>query len=255
MMKPRLFPGIPRPLVFGHRGCSAAAPENTLASFTKILEYGVPGVELDVHRCRTGELVVIHDDTLKRTAGLDAPVEETDYAEIAGLDAGAWFGPVFTGEKVPLLDEVFELLGENVYYDIEIKNRQRGCGPVEGAVVEAVRKRKLRDRVLVSSFNPYTLREVKRLAPEIFTALIYTNHPELPRPLRNGAGRFICRPDVLKPEKNKVCRRSMFFKGRLEGYPILPWTVDGPEEARRLLILGAEGIISNRPEDLLPLFR
>jgi glycerophosphoryl diester phosphodiesterase len=254
-MSSRLFPGIQRPLLFGHRGCSASAPENTLASFAKLIEYGVPGVELDVHRCKSGELVVIHDDSLKRTAGLDAAVEETEYSVVAGLDAGAWFGEAFTGEKVPLLDEVFELLGENVYYDIEIKTRKRSCGPIEQALVESIHRSGLAGRVLVSSFNPFSMRKIKELDPALSTALIYTNHPDLPLPLRNGGGRFICRPNVLKPAYEKVNRHSMFLKGRLEGYPILPWTVDDPEEARRLLVLGAAGIISNRPEDLLPLFR
>ena len=249
--KPRFLPSAPRPLLFGHRGCSAAAPENTLAAFRRAAESGIPGIELDVHRCMTGELVIIHDDSLQRTAGLDALVEETAYAEIAGLDAGSWFGEAFRGERVPLLRELLDLAGPEIYFDIEIKNRERRCGPLERQLAGLIRNRSLHGRVIISSFNPFSLREIKRLDTDISTALIYTRHPELPRPLRNGAGRFICRPDVLKPEKNKVCRRSMFFKGRLAGYPVLPWTVDDPEEARRLLALGAEGIISNRPEDLL----
>lgn len=256
-MKARFLP-LPfagRPILFAHRGCSAAAPENTLAAFRKAAEAGIPGIELDIHRCASGELVVIHDDSLKRTTGLDAAVEETAYSVIAGLDAGAWFGPEFGGEKVPLLGEVFELLGDTVYYDIEIKTRERSCGPVEQAVIESIYRSGLASRILVSSFNPFSLREIKRLDPSIPTALIYTNHPELPLPFRNGGGRFICRPDVMKPASDKVNRPSMFFKGRLAGYPVLPWTVDDPEEARRLLHLGAAGIISNLPEELLHLFR
>jgi len=83
------FASADYPLLFGHRGCSSIAPENTLAAFQKILDHGVPGVELDVQLCKSGELVVMHDSNHKRTTGMDAPVTETDYATNSGLDAGS----------------------------------------------------------------------------------------------------------------------------------------------------------------------
>lgn len=249
-----LFPFASFPLLFGHRGCSRAAPENTFAAFQKILDFGIPGVEFDVHRCGSGELVVIHDDNLKRVTAYDALVAETDYSVIETLDAGSWFGEDFRGEKVPLLDEALELFGNSVYFDIEIKHRNKQCGPTEQALVEAVRRHGITDRVMISSFNPYVLKEVRRLDKSVRTAHIYIDHEESPRLLRHGAGRFLCRPDALKPEQRQVGRRSMFFTGALEGYPVIPWTVDRPEEARRLLALGVSGIISNVPEALQSLF-
>ncbi|MFP4178459.1 MAG: glycerophosphodiester phosphodiesterase [Spirochaetaceae bacterium] len=248
-----LFSCASPPLLFGHRGCSRAAPENTMAAFGKILEYGVPGVELDVHICKTGELVVTHDDNLKRVTGFDSIIEETDYSTIAELEAGSWFGEEFKGEKVPLLEDVFDLMGSRVYYDIEIKHRTRKCGPLEKKLVEAVNRRGLSERVLFSSFNPFSIREVRRLDKTLLTAVIYVKHKELPWVFRDGGGRFIAKPHVLKPSREKTGRRTMFFKGTLEGYPIIPWTVDDTVEAQRLLSLGVSGIISNVPEKLIPL--
>ena len=98
-------------LLFGHRGYSAIAPENTLAAFRSLIDHQIPGVELDVHLSRDGNVVVIHDGNLKRTTGKDSLVQECTAAQIRTLDAGLWFGEKFKGEKIPLLGEVFALLG------------------------------------------------------------------------------------------------------------------------------------------------
>ncbi len=248
--KTRLLPRLPRPLLFAHRGCSEIAPENTLSAFQAVLDHGVPGVELDIHECGSGELVVIHDSSLKRVTGYEAAVEETPYDAIRELDAGKWFADEFTGEKIPLLEEVFELLGTSVYYDIEIKSRKYHYGSLENKLVETVRRRGLENRAVISSFDPLSLREIRRTDPELQTAHIYSNHPDIPWSLRRGAGRFICRPLMLKPDRKDVNRWNMFLHGRIEGYPVIPWTVDDRAEAEWLLSLGVEGIISNVPETM-----
>ena len=150
------------PLLFGHRGCSKAAPENTFASFKKILENKIPGVELDVHLCKSGEIVVIHDLNLKRTTGKDALVAETNLDDIKKLDAGLWFDKSFKGEKIPTLDEVFKLMGTNVYYDIEIKHQNRQYGELEEKLVAKIREWGYEDRVIISSFNPIAVLEIGR---------------------------------------------------------------------------------------------
>ena len=241
------------PLLFGHRGCSTIAPENTLASFQKILDHGVPGVELDVQLCKSGELVVMHDANLKRTTGLDALVAETDYATISGLDAGSWKGEEHAGERVPLLDDVIDLLGDCVYYDVEIKHRNRKSFEIERKVVEVIHRRQLKDRCLVSSFNPYSLRAIRRTDPEIQTALIYTKHPKFPTWLNRGAGRFICRPHMLKPNRHRLNTWLVFWKHNLLGYPLITWTEDDPEMFQRYLGMGLQGIITNVPEKMLPI--
>lgn len=249
------FPFAQYPLLFGHRGCSKAAPENSLSAFQLILDHGVPGVELDVHICKSGELVVSHDANLKRVTGLDAEIIDTEYAEIAELDAGSWFGEAFAGERIPLLDDVFDLMGERVYYDIEIKNESRVPGQLEQEVVKAVQRRGMQERMMLSSFNPYSIREVRRLDRKIHTAHIYMDHEETPPILRNGLGRFICFPRVLKPNRHQISRGMMFRLHKLEGYPILTWTEDDLAKAKDYLALGVNGIITNVPEQMMETFR
>ena len=98
MLPAHFIPGG-RPLIWAHRGASAEAPENTLAAFALALAQGADGIELDAQRCATGEVVVIHDDSLARTTGLAALVVDTTWPVLRTLDASAWKGSGFRGEQ------------------------------------------------------------------------------------------------------------------------------------------------------------
>ncbi len=242
-----VFPDAERPLVFGHRGFPSRAPENTLASFAVALEHRVPGVEFDVHRCASGELVVIHDSELTRLSGAPGVVEAMTLEELRRRDVGVWYSESFRGERVPLLEEVFELLSDRVYYDIEIKHERRNDPGIAEAVVKLVRASGLSERVLISSFNPFAIRSLKNHAPEIPSAIIYSDSKELPWILRRGFGRYIGRADILKPNFRLVTRGSMFLDSGSAGHTVIPWTVNTEDEAARLLSLGVDGLISDDP--------
>lgn len=239
-------------LLFGHRGWSAAAPENTLAAFRLLVDGGVPGAELDVQLSSDGEPVVIHDWSLKRTAGLDARVRDTPLALLRQLDAGSWRGPEFRGEKVPLLEEVFAQCGRRLYYDVELKWDQKQPNGLEEKVLTLVRRHALEDRVLLSSFNPYCLLRARRLAPGLPTAHIWSRTRELPFLLRHGEAALLLPGPLAKPEHVRV-RRPTVGLFRLLGSRLLTWTVDDPQEAARLLACGVRGLISNDPGRLLGL--
>lgn len=239
----------PRPLLFGHRGYSAAAPENTLAAFRALLEHGIPGAELDVQLSRDGELTVIHDFNLRRVTGLDAEVRRTESSAIRALDAGSWFSPRFAGERVPLLDEVFEACGERLYYDIELKWDLKEANGLEQKVVACLRSHGLGRRCLLSSFNPYCIIRLRRLAPDLPTAHIWADSSELPLLLRHGEAGLLLPTPFIKPEAGRMSRwRAAVY--RLLGSRVLAWTVDDEREARRLLALGVRGLISNDPVKL-----
>lgn len=249
-MKLPIFPDQRLPLLFAHRGCSVLAPENTLPAFETALDRKVPGLELDIRRCSTGELVVIHDATVDRTTDGTGKVEELSLETIRGLDAGSWFAPRFTGARVPLLEEVFALAGKRVYYDIEIKYFKRRVSGIPRALIDLIVRYGLQELVMVSSFNPLILRAFRNLTPRIPTALIFAKHQEVPFYLRRGEGRRLVRCDALKPKFDQVTSRSAAVWAKREGFPLLPWTVDAPDETRRLIGLGARGIISNAPESM-----
>jgi glycerophosphoryl diester phosphodiesterase len=174
-------------------------------------------------------------------------VQDCRAARLGRLDAGSWFGEHFRGEGIPLLDDVFELLGDRVYYDVELKWGQRQGGGLEEAVIRRIRSHGLTDRCLISSFNPYCIKRCQGLAPEIPTAHIYANHRNVPLLLRWGLAGVVFPAPFTKPRSNQVNLASSFFIRRLIDAQILTWTVDKPEEATRLLHLGVRGIISNHP--------
>jgi len=250
----KLFPFAKHPLLFGHRGCSKLAPENTLASFQKILDNNIPGVELDVQMCSTGEIIVLHDLNLKRTTGFDALASETELAEIKKLDAGSWFNKSFAGERIPTLDEVFELLGTSVYYDIEIKHKRKTPGELEKKLAEKIIKWNFQDYVFVSSFNPIAVLGVRNSDPTLDTALIYTKSKDFPWYYHNGGGKYICKPNILKPTKHKVNLFTMLHSKKILGYKIITWTEDNLLKAEKYIDLGIDGIVTNVPENMIELF-
>ena len=236
----------PRPLLFGHRGFSAAAPENTLAAFRLLVDRGIPGAELDVQLSRDRRLVVLHDFSLLRTTGCAAQVRESELSAIRALDAGSWFSPRFRAERIPLLEEVFEACGERLYYDIELKWDRKEANGLEQELLACIRRHGLQARCLLSSFNPYCVRRLRSLAPEMPAAHIWANNRALPFLLRHGEASLVFPTPFIKPAADRITPlRALAY--RLLGSRMLAWTVDEEEEAFRLLRLGVRGLISNDP--------
>ena len=255
MSRLALFPGIARPLIFAHRGLSSIAPENTMAAFKLARDMGMPGIEFDVHLTGDGKLAVIHDHTTQRVAGAPLDVERSTFKELSALDIGSWKGGQWKGERIVELRALFEEFGESLYYDVELKSNISSDYGLEAAVAACLRdafasKGGLTGRILVSSFNPMALARFKYLSSAIPTAAIWSGDADVPAYLRHGEGRWIGKVDALKPDRVKVTRLSALRWRKFERYPVLPWTVDEAPEAARLLSLGCEGVISNRPQEL-----
>jgi glycerophosphoryl diester phosphodiesterase len=231
-----------------------------MAAYRKARELGSPGIELDVHLCITGELVVAHDDTFVRTAPPDANgrgrnVEGLTFKEIRTIDVGSFFGPGFSGERPPLLEEVLEEFCPGMYVDIELKTRKVKDDPLPGLAAAKLKAmgKGIEQSVTISSFNPFSLSAFKKESPRIPTAIIYSADREVPRILRHGLGRFMAGCDYAKPVHLQVNRLSRFCIATLEKRPLVPWTIDDPALAERMLNLGAEGIITNCPHKFCPL--
>jgi glycerophosphoryl diester phosphodiesterase len=239
-----------------------------MAAYRKARDIGAPGIELDVHVCApsggsvpgTGDLVVAHDDTFKRTAPAGAngggrDIGELTLAEIRAIDVGSFFGPGFSGERPPLLDEVLREFCPAMYVDIELKSGKVRDDPLPALVAALLRQLgpAIEQSVTVSSFNPFCLAAFKKAAPHIPTAIIYCVSSEVPLILHRGFGRFISACDYAKPIHRQVSRLSHFRIATLEKRPLVPWTIDDPALAKRMLALGCEGIITNRPQDMIAL--
>jgi glycerophosphoryl diester phosphodiesterase len=224
-----------------------------MAAFKKAREIGAPGIELDVHACASGELVVAHDHNFKRTAGNgdSRNIEDLSLEEIRAIDVGSFFDPAFKGERPPLLEEVLEEFSPGMYIDIELKTRKTRDDPLPGLVAEKIKALgdKIAGALTVSSFNPVSTFVFKRLCPTVPTAVIWSAHRDVPFLLRRGLGRVLSRCDYLKPVYTQVNRFSRFRVW--EKRPLVPWTIDDPALAEKMLALGCEGIITNRPQDMI----
>ena len=234
-----------RVLNFAHRGACHDAPENTLAAFHLAREMGADGVELDVQVSQDGEAVVIHNFTVDATTDGQGAVRDKTLAELKELDAGAWFDARFAGQRIPTLQEVIVEVGRQLFLNIELKTKMFGSTGLVSEVVRLIEDHNLVHRVIVSSFNPFALRQVKRLNPGISTGALYFF--DLPGHLVRSLLMFLADPDALNPEKRLVTREYMAW-AKERGYRVNAWTVDESAEMERLVALGVDGIITNRPD-------
>lgn len=233
-----------KPMVYAHRGASKYAPENTMAAFEKAVEMGAQGIELDTHLTSDGHLVVTHDDILGRTCSGSGMVKDKSLSQLRQLDFGSWFGPGYEGEKIPLLQDVIELLqNRNMVLNIEIKATpgQYNAG-IEKKVVELVRSCNFADRVIISSFNHYMLLSIKDLDRGIRTAPLYggllANVWKYAKEL--GA-------EAVHPNFNGIVADTFDGCGK-KGILVNVWTVDREEDITRIAAMGADGIITNVPD-------
>ncbi|MHA1733419.1 MAG: glycerophosphodiester phosphodiesterase [Promethearchaeota archaeon] len=233
------------PIVIAHRGANAEAPENTFKSFELAVEAGADFIEFDVHFSRDGELVVIHDAKVDRTTDGTGKVNDLTLAELRELDAGG-------GERIPTLGEVADRFGKKVCLQVEIKD-----SGVAKPLVELLKERDLLKRVLVSSFKHEELREVKRLEPEIETALLEPSgigwatqwittkiRPTLLPKKAVTAGATVTHPF------NLVVTERMIRSAKALGVRVHPWTVDDPNRMKRFVRWGVNGLITNDPRTL-----
>jgi glycerophosphoryl diester phosphodiesterase len=242
----RQVPIAPRarrgPLVLGHRGASAEAPENTLAAFRLAVAQGADGFELDVWRCGSGEVVVCHDERTARVSGVDLRVPEAPFADLRALDVGAWKGEAFRGERMPLLEEALAGFPAAVV-NVELKSRG-GDLRLAGAVARIVARAGARARVVVSSFDWSLLVAFRIAAPDVPVGLLFDG--DHPWRLRLAGAIRLMGPSAVHPERRLVTpARVRAWNAR--GLAVNVWTVDDPAEARALAAEGAAGIVTNVP--------
>ncbi len=228
--------GAPVPLIIGHRGASAVETENTEAAFVAAREAGADGVELDVQRCATGELVVFHDDTVDRLCGRPGAIEHMSFADVRAL-------VVKGGHRIPTLDEAFAAIGPDMLVNVEIKASRPY---VALRFVDAVASRCAREgtRVVVSSFHPAAVLAARAAQPSLQVAMLF--HRKQRRPMREAWPAMVIRPFAVHPEHVLVDDAHM-RRWRSRGYAVNTWTVDDADETARLVRCGVDGIITNDP--------
>ena len=228
-------------LIYGHRGAKGEAPENTLASFKQCLAHGVRRCELDLHLSKDGELMVIHDPTLKRTTGRRGKVVEHDAEELTQYDARqggpSWKQPC----PIPRLEELFEQC-EFDHWQLEVKSASRVRAARSVLAIKALAERHgLLDRVTVTSGSREVLRALKRLTPELSCGLV-AEYAWLD-PLK-VAKQYDC---SLLALKWNLCTPERIAKARQLGLHVSVWTVNDPGLMRRLADFGVDSLITDYP--------
>ena len=239
-----LFPATVHPLIGAHRGASASAPENTLAAFDLAIEQGAELIECDVHRTADGAPVILHDFSLRRTAGQPGLVRDRTLAQLQQLDVGRWRGEQWTGERILTLDQVLDRYARRVFLNVEIKVDRRPYAGIEGQVAHAIRARGLYDRVVVSSFDEATVVRLRRADPRVRTGLLADSRPDeaLLRAMETAANGVHLQAGLITAERLR--------RAQTRGLGVLAWTVDDPVEMSRLTELDVEAIVSNQPDRL-----
>jgi glycerophosphoryl diester phosphodiesterase len=237
------------PIVIAHRGDKQFAPENTLSAFIQAADKGADAIEFDVKLSADGEVIVLHDKSVDRTTNGTGKATNLSLAELKTLDAGVLFPTQFPEEKIPTLKEVFETVGKRLHMNVELTNYSTLNDNLVEKVVELVRKHKLMDKVLFSSFSTRNLLTARRLMPEVPRGLL-----TLPGILGFWGRTFGWRGDfyAVNPFFSDINLR-MIDNVHSEGKKIIAWTVDNEADVKRMIGLSVDGIITDDPQSVLKL--
>ena len=222
-----------RPFIIGHRGASADAPENTLAAFALAQAQGADGIEFDVQLSADGWPVVIHDSKLERTTNGQGLVQEYTLAQLQELDAGE-------GQPIPTLDELFETLGPNFLYNVELKTAVFRDNGLAAAVADRIQAHNLERQTIVSSFNPWAVRWARRY----LTQSTWVAHLGYTGGLKY---KYLLAPCQAIHPHSRLVNESNMARAKKIGWRVHVWTVDDPVEAQRLADLGVHALVTNKP--------
>ncbi len=242
------------PLVVGHRGAAARAPENTASSFVAALDAGADAIELDVGRSRDGRVVVLHDSTLGRTTSGRGRLSDRTWSELSGLDAGSWFSPRFGGERLLDLDGALALVRGRVPVIVEVKARRHTSarGSVRSdelalldAVLAAVRRYERAGSFVVSSSCWPLLAAAAAREPRLELALtVPTWRRGDPILGARGIGARALHPD------RRLCTPRFVARAHAAGLEVIAYVVNRAAELDAMIAAGVDGIFTDDPDTM-----
>ena len=236
-----------RTRIYAHRGASGYAPENTLEAFDLASRIGADGVELDVHLCRSGEIVVAHDETVDRVADGTGMIRSLSLSELKAMRFNR-LHPEYAESRIPLLSEVFDLLlPTSLSVNIELKNSIVDYPDLERKVLELTAKEFDVKRVLFSSFNHHSMLRMKQLAPSVPCGLLYEAALVDPWEYAKKLGM-----DAIHPHYSEVLLTpGECPAAHASGIMVNTWTVNSQEAMEAVLQKGADILITNFPDQAL----
>ena len=237
-------------LVTAHRGASGYAPENTISAVKKALEIGVDRIEIDVQQTADGVVVCLHDKTLDRTTSSKGKVGKKTFDELSSISANGNFEGQFQEERIPTLEQVFELLDGRTQFVIEIKAGNRTYPGIEDNVVKLIKKYGAEKWALVHSFNDRVLKYIHQKYPEIRLQKLFVSY--------SGGLMLDFKLHAVKLSKydfvegfgisKSTARQKLIDEIHALGKVVHVWTVNTEDDIQEMLSLGVDGIISNYPD-------
>jgi len=232
-------------MIFGHRGLSSLAPENTMAAFRCAVDHQVKWVEADVDVIADGTVIICHDSTLDRTTNRTGRYDDLTAADLAGIDAGGWFSPRFVGEPLPALSDLIDLMNDSgLNANIEIKPNETGKEAtlrlIDGVITQLERLHP-DVKVIVSSFSHLLLHLFKQRAPKVPVGCLYKSGT-LSSDWRSTLQ--IVGADYIHPEDSGLTREKV-QAFRRAGYGVNVWTINSLSRANELFNWGVTGVFSD----------
>lgn len=247
MLSLREYANTGKIIVAAHRGASRHAPENTLAAYRLAIDEGALMIETDLHFTSDGQIVAYHDLSRFRSILGKEPAAGYSYTQLKTIDAGSWFSKEFTGESIPIFDDILELVKGKVYLNIEIKSLTGEVYPEQiESVIAAIKKNDVAEHVMISSFRYGFLKSVKKIFPELPIAVIQLpGEKRLPSQvaLECNADAFICAVSELNREMSDDIGNSDIFLGI--------YSVDKPEKLPSVLQYNVTAIGTNCPAEIV----
>ena len=240
-----MLTSFPQPVIFAHRGASAHAPENTLAAFELALAQNADAIELDVKLSADEQVVVIHDPTVERTTGSLGRVKDLSLADLKALEAGSFFSAKYQGEKIPTLEEVFEVVGKRTFINVELTNYNTPRDQLVETVCMLVKKFGLQKRVMFSSFFASNLSKARAYLPDVPRGLLAFNGllGAWARSFGFAFGRYQALHPYLKDVTPEQVQRVHRLSRRVH-----VWTVNAADDMRRLFHWGVDAIFTDDPQ-------
>lgn len=233
-------------IIFAHRGSSGTHPENTFAAFKEVERVGAEGIELDVQLTKDGEVVVIHDHTVDRTTNGTGKVRDYTLKELKMLDAGTWFQKAFRGERIPTLHEVFIWMQDNdLILNIELKNVTVDLPNLEALVINKIENFNFEDRVIISTFNHYSLKKIHEMNPKIECAVLYLE--KLYEPWNYAASLGARGLHSHSPKTDS----EMIMEAEEKGFPVRVYTVNQEDRMKKFMEDDCSAIMTDFPKKAL----
>ncbi|MCK4641660.1 MAG: glycerophosphodiester phosphodiesterase [Candidatus Marinimicrobia bacterium] len=231
-------------VVTAHRGGAGIAPENTMAAMKKALELGAGFSELDVQETSDGVLILLHDSTLERTAGVDLNIWEMPYDSLVSYEVGSWFAPEFAGEPIPKLADVMDAVKGKMKLNIELKMNGHEKFLIE-KVIDLINEKDFRSECIITSFDLSAIKKVRQLDKDLKVGYIFSKYPE-------DEDVFTADVDLLSV-KYKLVDEEFIRKAHANNKAVHIWTVNDPEMMKKFIDWGVNSIITDYPDKLLDL--